>query len=98
MMKMLPAGLMILCLLSLIGCSSTQPIVRTVTIHKTEYVLPPKALISRCKVAEYQGATNLDLYHYAQQQITELKRCNVDWQALNNWIKDKGNEQLDNQH
>jgi hypothetical protein len=86
-----------LCLMSLIGCSNTTPIVRTVIVHKTEYVLPPLALVSRCKVAEYQGKTNLDLYRYAQQQIAELRRCNVDWQTLHNWIKEKGNEQPDKQ-
>ncbi|WP_219622730.1 Rz1-like lysis system protein LysC [Shewanella sp. GutCb] len=98
MMKQLTIGLIVLCLASLTGCSSTPPIVRTVTINKTKYVLPPTELNSFCRVAEYQGSTNLDLYYYSQALIAELARCNVDWKAMNDWIKDKRDEQHDKPH
>ncbi|WP_394230212.1 Rz1-like lysis system protein LysC [Shewanella colwelliana] len=79
--------------MTLTGCSNTPPIVRTVTITKTVYVLPPQELMSECAIPIYSGKTNPDLYSYSLSLINALSRCNVDWQAINNWREAKANEQ-----
>ncbi|WP_371824966.1 Rz1-like lysis system protein LysC [Shewanella scandinavica] len=92
-MKQLKNGLIAACLMSLISCSNMQPIVRTVTVSTTQYVTPPRELLSYCQVPDYSGKTNNDLYHYAQALIAEIARCNVDWDALHKWIEEHSNEQ-----
>ncbi|MGI3041158.1 Rz1-like lysis system protein LysC [Shewanella algae] len=88
-MKMHRLGLSLLFLMSLIGCSGTTPIVRTVTVTETVYVLPPESLMSRCEIPVYQGKTNQELYRYSNQAIAALVRCNVDWKALRDWRESK---------
>ncbi|MCT8857552.1 Rz1-like lysis system protein LysC [Shewanella xiamenensis] len=92
-MKLINRGLLLLCLMSLIGCSSSVPIVRTVTTTKTVYVLPPQQLMSECNIPQYTGRTNPDLYNYSLTLIAALERCNTDWQALHDWREAKANEQ-----
>ncbi|WP_427910372.1 Rz1-like lysis system protein LysC [Shewanella algae] len=91
-MKKRLLGLSLLFLISLTGCSGTPPIVRTVTVTETVYVLPPESLMSSCEIPVYQGRINPDLYNYSNKLIASLIRCNVDWQALHNWRQEKANE------
>ncbi|WP_411569319.1 hypothetical protein [Shewanella sp. SW32] len=78
--------------MSLIGCSSSVPIVRTVTTTKTVYVLPDESLLSKCPIPIYSGRTNPDLYNYSLSLLAALERCNTDWQALHDWREVKANE------
>ncbi|MGI2045947.1 Rz1-like lysis system protein LysC [Shewanella oncorhynchi] len=91
-MNLINRGLWLVCLASLIGCSSSVPIVRTVTTTKTVYVLPDKSLLSKCLIPIYSGRKNPDLYNYSLTLIAALERCNTDWQALHDWREAKANE------
>ncbi|WP_443216725.1 Rz1-like lysis system protein LysC [Shewanella sp. SE1] len=79
---------MLLCLLSLAGCSSSPPIVRNQVVTKTEYVLPPKELISQCRVPiPPKVLTNRDLHRYSLALLAALELCNLDWLTLSVWYQ-----------
>ena len=86
-MRVYRNGMLLLSLLSLTACSCTPPIVRTVTVTKTEYVLAPTSLMSKCITPPYSGEKNPQLYQYAFELIAALERCNLNWDALLNWRK-----------
>ncbi|WP_427915913.1 Rz1-like lysis system protein LysC [Shewanella cutis] len=97
-MTLLKHGLLLVCLLSLIGCSNTPPIVRTVTVTQTVYVLPPPELMSECVIPKYMVQTNLQLFNYSVSLLGAIKRCNIDWRALKDWREAKANEQSTSTH
>ncbi|MGI2021710.1 Rz1-like lysis system protein LysC [Shewanella glacialipiscicola] len=79
------------------GCSSTQPIARTVVTSKTQYVLPPQSLISQCLPAEcdflQSNGANADLADCLAQQLAVISKCDTDWQSLEKWRMEKQHEQ-----
>ncbi|WP_376708368.1 Rz1-like lysis system protein LysC [Shewanella surugensis] len=81
-------GVIFLCLMMLLSCSSVPP-VRTVTVTKTEYVLPPSNMLVPCSVPEYQVETNADLAEYSLILIANLASCEASWQRLNHWVESK---------
>lgn len=90
-------GLLILCLHLLPACSSTQPIVRTVTVTKQVVVLPPAELLTFCEIpaapkSEGRKVPNPELFNYSMTLIQALADCNVSWQSLHDWRERKTHE------
>ncbi|MFC0047787.1 Rz1-like lysis system protein LysC [Rheinheimera tilapiae] len=71
----------------LVGCSSTPaPVVKTVTVSKPVYVLPPSNMMATgCPLRPFNGTTNLDLHRYTLQLITDIKICNQEFLRLRQW-------------
>ncbi|WP_425383172.1 Rz1-like lysis system protein LysC [Shewanella mangrovisoli] len=78
------------------GCSNTPPTVRTVVTKQTQYVLPPKELISQCLPAEcdllHNKGANADLADCLTQQLAVIKKCDTDLQNIETWREAKLNE------
>lgn len=96
-MNIREVGLLIMCLVILQGCSSTQPIVRTLTVTKQVPVLPPEELLAFCEIpsapkTEGRKVKNPELLNYAMTLIQALDDCNVSWQSLHDWRERKLNE------
>ncbi|WP_457644869.1 Rz1-like lysis system protein LysC, partial [Shewanella baltica] len=68
-MKKRNLGALLISLQILIGCSSVQPDVRTVTVTKIKYVFPPQELISQCLAPRYSSKKNQELSEYTNSLI-----------------------------
>ncbi|WP_425289194.1 Rz1-like lysis system protein LysC [Shewanella xiamenensis] len=74
------------------GCSNTPPTVRTVVTKQTQYVLPPKELISQCLPAECSSDANADLPDCIIQLLAVIRKCDTDLQNIEIWREAKSNE------
>ncbi len=90
-MTRLTSGLILLFLMTLGGCSTTTPIVRTMTLTKTKTVFAPKNMIGRCQLPKVdKTGDNSDLLQLATLAFAEIKKCESDWQRLRDW-REKNN-------
>ncbi|WP_425289902.1 hypothetical protein [Shewanella algae] len=91
-------GVMITCLMMLFGCSSQPPVVRNIPTPHIVYVLTPEALITRCHVtipdpqviqclqqSSGRCLSNPAMLSLITSLYADLGRCNLDWQALEQW-------------
>ncbi|KRS22828.1 hypothetical protein AAY72_01570 [Alishewanella sp. WH16-1] len=84
-MKPFGFGLILICLLMLLGCSST-PEPRVITVTVTKPLLPPQEFMQRCQVTErYIVETNLDLLNYAKQLEKQIESCDANTSRLIEW-------------
>ncbi|WP_416351527.1 hypothetical protein [Parashewanella curva] len=80
----------------LCACSSKPPIVRTVIKKEIQTVLAPEEMISQCRIPPVPVSlpfSNADLLSYGIELVSELEKCNADWQRLKNWRESKTNAQ-----
>lgn len=76
------SGALLLCLLSLWGCSRPQPVVRIVRLT------PPAVLLARHELPRWQGGTNADLVAYVMALRAALDSANLDKASLQKWVDD----------
>lgn len=82
-MKTLMLGLLCLCLLPLVSCSTSQPIIQIETV----YIKPPAALLRELPATYAEIATNLDLVNYALELRYIIEELNADKRALKTYYE-----------
>ena len=74
-MKRLTIGLILPFLMMLGACSTTPPIVRTVTLHKIKTVLAPSEMIGNCRLPKVsKQGDNSDLLQLNQFSLCRNKK------------------------
>lgn len=74
------------------ACSMSQPIIKTVTITKTQYVLPPSNMITDCLIPHIVIKSNDDLVRYILKLESSIVRCDADFKRLARWRESNQDE------
>ncbi|WP_404936282.1 MULTISPECIES: hypothetical protein [unclassified Pseudoalteromonas] len=69
----------------LVGCYSTPPDPKVITITKQVPVLPPAYLLNDCSVKQSDITTNRELLTFAVKSHNQNVLCSIDKAALRKW-------------
>lgn len=77
----------LICLITLLGCSTSQPVIE----YQTVKITPPSMLMADCLTPArlHNPATNGDLLNYSIRLQAALDACNQDKRALRMFYDEK---------
>ena len=85
MNRLIKIGAILCCLMMLVGCYSTPPDPKVLTITKQVPVLPPAYLLNDCSVKQSDITTNRELLTFAVKSHNQNVLCSIDKAALRKW-------------